>query len=260
MVTAEQIAAYHEAGFVAYPRLLTPDQVAFLGQRTADMAAGRHPLPEMIKRFPIMQQEPAIDRGDAQADDPLDRLRKINYPSHVDEDFRSIAMSQPIVDVVEALLGTSDIVMLGDQIFMKPPFHGSLKEYHQDSASWPHLVPHAQVTVWVALDDATIDNGCLRYLPGSHQFGLILPQHLPQVLDGPLMAAETAVEVPAGGCIFHHSLALHTSGPNITPRRRRGWALHFMPARTYNLKTPDEVFVDYLLVRGQAQPGYVEAI
>ena len=120
----------------------------------------------MIKRFPVVQVEPAIAAGVAVATDPLDQLRKINYPAHVNPIFREIATSAPIVDRVAALLGSDDIVLLGDQIFMKPPFHGSAKEYHQDSASWPHLVPHDQVTVWVALDDATVANGARLFRTG----------------------------------------------------------------------------------------------
>ena len=102
-----------------------------------------------------------------------------------------------LVDLIAELFDEPDIKLLGDQIFMKPPGHGSVKEYHQDSASWPFLIPQNQITCWIALDDATLENGCIRCLPGSQNYGLLQLKHLPQLLTEEMKANEVPVPIPA---------------------------------------------------------------
>ena len=155
--------------------------------------------------------------------------------------------------MIEQLLGP-DIYLLTDQMFLKPPFQGSPKEWHQDSGSWTHLVPPSQVTCWIALDDATIPNGCLRYLRGSHKLGLLAEPQLQRLVEEDAPANEVPVEVPAGGAVLHHSLAVHSSGPNETPQRRRGWGLHYMASDTRDLRPPTLVTVEPIHIRGGANP------
>src|SRR5262249_39626466 len=142
--------------------------------------------------------------------------------------------------------------------------HGSAKVYHQDEDSWPYIVPQDNITCWIALDDATIENGCLRYLRGSHKLGLIRQQYVPQLLTEDVLATEVPVEVPAGRCVFHHCLALHASGANTTSRRRRGWALHYARATSMDLSPPGEFSksVEYgpwvcMSARGRSYPGCI---
>ncbi|MSP12289.1 MAG: phytanoyl-CoA dioxygenase family protein [Chloroflexi bacterium] len=256
-ISTEQKEAFWRDGFLPYPQLLSAEELRALQQRTEDIAYGRVNLPADIKGIPILQKEPSIIKGEAKAANPLDELRKINFPSFVDEVFQHTARSPKIVDVIVDLFGTEDIKLLGDQIFMKPPHLGSAKEYHQDTASWPHLVPQSQITCWIAIDAATVDNGCMRCIPASHTLGLIQLQHLPQLLTDEVKATDRAIELPAGGCMFHHSLNLHYTGANTTAYRRRGWALHYMIAQSRDLSAPDEVHVDYISIRGKSYPGCV---
>ena len=260
VLTAEQKDAYRRDGFVVYRDILTPEQVRLLRQRTEDIASGRVQVPEteQTSGLPILQKEPALESGTESGVDPLDELRKINYPAFVDPVFREVALGAQILDVIQELLGTPDIYLLSDQIFVKPPLVGSAKEYHQDSGAWPHLYPPNQITCWIALDEATVENGCLRYIRGSHRLGLIWPEHFPQLQSAGLLEDEVPVEVPAGSAVLHHSLTLHYSGPNRSARRRRGWALHYMPAQTRNLHPPGgPPHVAYISVRGRSYPNCV---
>ena len=160
---------------------------------------------------------------------------------------------------VEALLGP-DIKFFGDQMLLTPPFHGSAKPYHQDSAYWT-IDPPALVTCWIALDDSTIENGCMRFLPGSHRWGVVPHRHLdpvhwvPEELEAMDLSREVCVELKAGGATFHHSATLHQSLPNTTPYPRRGHTLAYMSAQSrYTGKPPQP---EYPLVRGREYAGCV---
>ena len=60
-----------------------------------------------------------------------------------------------------------------DQLFCKPARHGGVVAWHQDYSYWTRTVPMAHLTCWIGLDDATADNGCLQYIPGSHRWELL---------------------------------------------------------------------------------------
>ena len=114
-------------------------------------------------------------------------------------------------------------------------------QWHQDYSYWP-LDTAEGVTLWVTLDDADLDNGCLRYIPGSHRAGERQPADFirgtgqPPRPGLPPMDANTrgheAVDAPAraGEVLAHHALIYHMSGPNLSTRQRRGWSLNFVPA------------------------------
>ena len=257
ILTPEQKATFWRDGFLPYPTLLDAQELAQLQQLTEDIAYGRVEVATDIKGIPVLEKEMVVARGEVQADSALDELRKINFPASIHDTFLNIAKKTKLVDLIAELFDEPDIKLLGDQIFMKPPGHGSVKEYHQDSASWPFLIPQNQITCWIALDDATLENGCIRCIPGSHTYGLLQLKHLPQLLTEEMKAQEVPVPVPAGGCLLFHSLNLHYSSPNTSAKRRRAWALHYMAAKTKDLSTSEEVHVDYISVRGRSYAGFV---
>lgn len=103
------------------------------------------------------------------------------------------------------------------------------------SVAWPMFAPQEHVSCWLALDDATVENGCMTVIPGSHQWGPIARQYQGTFLSNPLLAKPVPVEIKAGHCMFHHGLNFHRTGANNTPNRRRGLALHYIRAETMYL-------------------------
>jgi len=117
-----------------------------------------------------------------------------------------------------------------DQLFCKPPHHGGVVAWHQDYSYWTRTQPMAHLTCWIGLDDATKENGCLHYVPGSHHWPL-----LPVTgLAGGMEAIQTVLseeqkaqfkpipaELPKGYAAFHHPLMVHGSFGNATDRPRR---------------------------------------
>ena len=139
-----------------------------------------------------------------------------------------------IVDIAADLLGTDDIKMYTDQLFMKGPETGSAQPWHQDSASWRDLFPMDLVTAWTAIDAATRENGCLEFAAGTHRWGMMkgeqLAPHIPHLGRDPWPIVAAPLE--PGSISFHHSLTLHRSGANSSAARRRGYAVHYMRATT----------------------------
>ena len=147
-----------------------------------------------------------------------------------DEVFLRHASNAKILDVVESLIGP-DIKLYQDQLFMKPRRVGSRQPYHQDKPLGFFIEPPDMVTCWCAIDDATIANGCLWMLPGTHRLGVADQAKWKDFEERSLageLPQERPVELRSGSCSFHHGLILHASRANLTGERRRGYATHYV--------------------------------
>ena len=147
-------------------------------------------------------------------------------------------LSHPkIVRYVTDLLG-NDVVGWGSHFFCKMPRDGKKVSWHQDASYWP-LTPSKTVTVWLAIDDADVENACMRFVPASHHDG-----HLPyrtsdasennvldQTVDDISMYPDPVnVELRAGQLSMHNDLLLHGSNANESDRRRCGLTLRYCAA------------------------------
>lgn len=142
-----------------------------------------------------------------------------------------------IVDYVADLLG-EDVVAWGSHFFCKMPGDGRAVAWHQDASYWP-LTPSHAVTVWLAIDDADLDNGCMKFIAGSHHFGhLTYRRSSPEehnVLDQTVLNAESygkivVDDLKAGQASIHNDLLLHGSAANMSVRRRCGLTLRYAAA------------------------------
>jgi len=264
-LTAEQKAFYQQYGYLKYDKpILTQEEIATLRQRSEDLATRK--LTHLPSRF--IQLEAKFRNGDAEAAGPLDKVRKMTQLCYFDAEFQAVAKKAEIVDVVEDLIGPN-IKLYTDQLMMKPRFYGTVTHWHQDSVAWPMFAPQEHVSCWVALDDATVDNGCMTVIPGSHHWGPISRDHQEAFLASPLLEEPTPVEIKAGYCMFHHGLNFHRTGANTTPSRRRGLALHYIRSETMYLGILDEEIrmmtecekprgeFRFMLIRGQEFEGRV---
>lgn len=171
-----------------------------------------------------------------QTDDGVVLPRKLEFPFTKHADFRSFVLSPQLRALVTELIG-KPALLVTDQIFMKPPRFGSAKPYHQDNAYFQCHPDDEVLTAWIALDDVDEQNGCLRYIDGSHR-GPIL-EHLPvpgephnqapasEQID---LTRESLACVSKGGVVFHHSRTLHTSHRNESANWRRAYATHWATA------------------------------
>ncbi|MEE3373141.1 MAG: phytanoyl-CoA dioxygenase family protein [Planctomycetota bacterium] len=151
--------------------------------------------------------------------------------------FLNVAREPDILDLVCQVLGT-DIALWNCSLFAKPPQIGSATPWHQDGEYWP-ITPLATCTVWIALDDSTTHNGCLRVIPGSHQErrvanhavndapGLALNRELSADQFDESQAVD--IELEAGQISLHDVYLYHGSEANLSNHARRGMTLRYMP-------------------------------
>ena len=175
--------------------------------------------------------------------------RKINEPFAKETACREMLLDPRLTSRIAELLGHQPLLVV-DQAFLKPPRFGSAKPYHQDNFYFGCHPDDEVITAWLALDDVDEQNGCLRYIDGSH-LGPIIPHEqvageeynhvpLPELID---LSKESPARVRKGGVVFHHSKALHTSHRNSSDRWRKGWATHWVTANvTCEKETLDRAY------------------
>ena len=151
--------------------------------------------------------------------------------------FLNIARIPAILDKVEQLIG-ADFALWNSSFFAKPARVGTKTPWHQDGEYWP-IRPLATCSVWIAVDAATTENGCLRVIPGSHRRrelgrhdfngagGLSLPLELRADEFDENTARDIVLE--AGQVSLHDIYLIHGSAPNRSDRPRRGMTLRYMP-------------------------------
>lgn len=253
---------FAEHGYLRYGRVLSDEEVSVLKARSEDIVEGR------LSHMPVRYVQSEKQFRDSAGDDVpiLDRTRKMTHLAYFDDLFQAVAKKSEIVDVIEDLLGPN-IKLYHDQLMMKPRYHGTVTDWHQDSPAWPWLIPQMAVSAWVALDDATVENGCMTVIPGSHKWGPVPREQKDAFLTMPELADPMPVEIKAGHCMFHHGQNMHRTGANQTPHRRRGLALHYMPSETKYLGALDEEHrirleaeqpkgaFRFMLIRGKEFPG-----
>ena len=154
-----------------------------------------------------------------------------------DAGFLNIARMPAILDQVEQLIGP-DFALWNSSFFAKPPRVGTKTPWHQDGEYWP-IRPLATCSVWIAVDAATTENGCLRVIPGSqrrrrlgkHDYNGAEGLSLPLEIRAEEYDEETAQDIvlAPGQISLHDVFLIHGSAPNRSERPRRGMTLRYMP-------------------------------
>jgi len=229
MLTSEQIEQYRRSGFVNGGPVLDEAAVEVLQAEVLRVIDERE--------NPQAAQPVRLANLSGDAERPIWQIVNIWQASPA---FQALVCSQKIAAMAAELTGARELRIWHDQIQYKPKEQGGRLHWHQDSPLWTTLQPKdAQITAWVALDDAEADNGCMYMVPGSHLWGNQqkeldkLPQggQLPEEFDGhPLHFIMCPVK--KGHVHFHHSLTWHGSGQNHSARPRRAIAIHLMTERT----------------------------
>ena len=254
-LTPAEVATFRRDGLVVPDFRLAPERLAEMREAADRLVAARTDIrPEFIP----LPHVPWDDSPEANA---------------LAARFLGFAQDPALLDLVESLVGP-DIVFWTAALFCKPGGDGREIPWHQDGVYWP-LRPPETVTLWIALDDSLVENGCLRIVPGSQELGLLKHEASPKdglVLNSTIVDAKVdtgdarCVELRAGQLSMHDIYLVHGSSPNTSPRRRCGLTLRYMPAttlydRTYNpgagSNTAPVEFANrpIWLVRGQDRAG-----
>ena len=214
MLTAEQIAFYHENGYIVVENVISDDELTALQRVTDEFVARSRAFSQHNEMFDL-EKNHSPERP---------RLRRIKNPNQHHEVYDQTLRHKGILDIVEQLIGPG-VRFNNAKLNMKEPDHGSAVEWHQDWAFYPHTNDDI-LAVGVAIDDMTEENGCMLMVPGSHT-GELHSHHENGVFVGAVSDPDFAprnlakCQVKAGGISIHHARTLHASTPNHSTNPRR---------------------------------------
>ncbi|MFG2661011.1 phytanoyl-CoA dioxygenase family protein [Streptomyces sp. NPDC048425] len=159
-------------------------------------------------------------------------LPQILNPDHYAPELRQTRAYRNAGVVARRLLGP-EAVPTGMHAIRKPAHHGAETPWHQDEAYWNPDHEHRAISIWMPLQPATADNGCMEFQPGSHLLPVLAHRRISSDVHG-LVLADTGVvsesvacPLPAGGATVHGSRTLHYAGPNTTSEPRRALVMSF---------------------------------
>jgi len=165
-----------------------------------------------------------------------------------------------LLDIGQIFVGPN-IALFASHYLCKPAFEGQPVLWHQDGSYWP-LEPMEVVTLWLAIDDSLVENGCMRVIPGSQTVALQEMQERTDVsnvlnseIDPSLVDESRAVDLvlKPGDVSVHQPNIIHGSNANNSPRRRAGLTIRYIPTSTRI--TSDDPWPSVFLLRGSAVPG-----
>jgi len=236
-VTPEQIDRFHEQGFLAIDNAFTPAEVQAALAGMIDVIGGKYPGYRGIQfeaaARPLL---PTLS-----PDQKQDVIRKISHFTQWDARLHAIATHARMLSLCERLIDDKP-GMFEDKALIKPPKIGREKPWHQDHAYWNLPFDAKVVTAWIALDEATLENGCLFVIPGSHREGPVV--HFKrrdwQICDDQVQRARVvAAPLKPGGVLLFNSYLQHGTPANASPRRRRALQFVYIPS-TIGRITPAE--------------------
>jgi phytanoyl-CoA hydroxylase len=236
-VTPEAVARFNEQGFLAVERAFTAEEVRAALDGMLDVIGGKYPEYRGIQ-FEAAARERLPDLPPEQKQD---LVRKISHFTQWDARLHAIATHPRLLGVVERLIGEKPGIF-EDKALIKPPRIGREKPWHQDHAYWNLPLDARVVTAWIALDEASVENGCLFVIPGSHREGPVVHFRRRdwQICDDQVQRERVvATPLAPGGVLLFDSYLQHGSPANDSPRRRRALQFVYVPATAGRI-TPAE--------------------
>jgi hypothetical protein len=225
-LSKQEIDNYHRDGLVIPSDYRLPETVlARIRQLYQKLIEDNNNNPDFSENFIL---GPHLDASDT-------------YGVKGDPAWLEFARLPEILDMIEQLIG-ADLILWGVTIFGKPAGNGKITPWHQDGDYYP-IEPLETLTVWISLDGSTPEQGCMRYIPGSHSDHRIYSHHfehrddytLAQVIDDDqcdLGQARDIVLEP-GQISLHDVYLVHGSEANHSNKRRMGLVLRIMPATSF---------------------------
>jgi len=223
-LTEEQIAFYRENGFLSIDTITTPEEVERLRgvyDRLFEQKAGRAEGNQFDLAGVDEEGKPAA-------------LPQILGPRKYAPELAETLYEVNARAIARQLLG-EDNELAGDHAIFKPAGMGAPTPWHQDEAYWDPNSVYNSLSVWMPLQEATLENGCMVFLPGTHKEDIAPHQsiggdtrvHGLEMLEAVDEARAVACPLPAGGATFHDSRTMHFTGANRSSVPRRAYILIF---------------------------------
>lgn len=235
LLTPQEVQQYHEKGYLLYKKpLFSPEKQAALTQ---------------------IFEEQLAQKGNRLSDE-------LDTPHFRDERLLDFLLSDEVLDLVEPLIGPN-IGLWSSHFICKDPHIGRATPWHEDSAYWKGRLDRYDkiVTVWLAIDRSTRENGCMRVIPGSHHNGFSEYE----AVDSKTNLFNTKIknvddsqavdfELEPGECSLHDSRIIHGADPNTSPYRRCGYTMRYFSTEAKVIPEKNQGFKIWL-ARGKDLAG-----
>ena len=226
MIGSEQLQFFDMEGFLAMENVLKSKEVEFYDQTYNAFINNEFDLEGL--------------RSDLSGskDQKKELITQIMLPSSVYPELLQGPMHLKGLQIAQQLLG-EDMILDFDMLINKAPYTNKSTPWHQDAAYWIDMPDKRALSIWFAIDEATLENGCMWYTPKSHK--LPLREHHQPSGKGALQCEgtegeSTAVPLRPGSCAIHHGHTLHYSRGNSTGGNRRAFVLNFRPKKMVELE------------------------
>jgi phytanoyl-CoA hydroxylase len=171
-------------------------------------------------------------------DSKAESITQIMVPSKHLAELKTTLYYEKITTIARKLLG-NDLEIDFDMFINKPPFSNSITPWHQDCAYWIDMPDKRAISDWMQLDKATLDNGCMWYVPKSHK--LVMRKHESTAKNGALVcqgdeAEAKYIELEPGSVVLHHGATVHYSRGNSTNSQRRAMIVNLRPKSMINFE------------------------
>ena len=229
-ITPEQIQSYEANGFLVIEDFLSPEELQHWRKAVTQAVEERAGIKIPGKNIKTGEADGINEDADyfAKVFDQLLNLWQTN------DDVKELMFDQKIGKMAAQLSGADGIRIWHDQALIKRPW-ANPTAWHLDTPFWSFSDRRA-ISIWIALDDATLENGCLYFIPGSHKLTgfdkIVIGRNMDGVFDtypqfkksNPVAAA-----MKAGSCSFHNGLTIHGANANMTSGFRRAMTCAYMP-------------------------------
>jgi ectoine hydroxylase-related dioxygenase (phytanoyl-CoA dioxygenase family) len=240
-ITPEQKSQLERDGYFLLENVFAPEEMAELAQ--------------VVEDFERRMHEALVAKGGTEG---ISRAGEITFTDHIaerDERVREFCLRPEFVKITTELLGP-DVDLYWNQTVFKHPEGEKVFPWHQDDG-YTAVDPSPYITLWLALNDATPENGCISVLPGSYKRGLVEHQPSPIGLvchdnDDPDQGVQ--VPVKAGGIAVFWSLTMHKSGPNRSQGMRKAYVIQYAKS-PLRYKESGEEIKDLIPVARNGRPA-----
>ena len=221
-ITEKDITFFKENGYLVVENLIDSETIASYQKIYDDFIAGTISV--------------GVNRRDLKGESgnsEKEQIAQIMTPSKHYPALLDSAYYENIAYVAKTLLG-DDLEIDFDMFISKPPHSAAPTPWHQDCAYWINMPDKRAVSAWMPLDEATVDNGCMWYIPGSHLQPM--RKHASTAKNGALICEGNesegeAVPLKAGSVVLHHGATVHYSRGNSTKGPRRAMIVNLRPRK-----------------------------
>ena len=225
-VSDADIEQFHELGFLVVHNAISREAIesARLGlrdlilRRVVDNIVIEHAAADGFHKLPD--------------DERINSVRKLMPIIEYEPRLRAVAEDAGLLSLMERVLGGAP-AMTQDMAMIKPPRIGREKPWHQDLAYFNFPKDATIVGVWIALDEALPENGCMMVIPGTHREGPVVhwARRDWQICDTDVQVGRSvAVPLQPGGCLLFHCLLHHGTPPSHSDKTRRAMQFHYRQA------------------------------